>query len=59
MRTIAFQEAAKPAVIIDLDPQASAATWAHIREAEYPAVASAHAPRLADALATASNHGYV
>ena len=54
---VAFQQAGRTSVVLDLDPQASAATWADLRNDEYPAVAAAHAPRLQAALATARDHG--
>ena len=54
---IASELAGRPAVIIDLDPQASSATWGDSREAEAPVVVSAQAARLAEVLATAREHG--
>lgn len=45
------------AVIIDLDPQASAKVWHDHRKKESPVVISAQAARLKDVLATAEEHG--
>ena len=44
-------------LVLDLDPQASASTWAHVRGTETPTVAPAHAPRLDQALETARQNG--
>ena len=49
---IASELAGRPAVVVDLDPQASAATWADSRAAEAPVVVSAQAARLSEVLAT-------
>ena len=49
--------AGKPAAVIDLDPQASAAGWADSREQDAPAVVSAQASRLGEMLGTARRHG--
>jgi chromosome partitioning protein len=38
----------KNAVVIDLDPQQSAARWSRLREAEAPLILSGHGPNLAD-----------
>ena len=46
-----------PAVVIDLDPQGSAGTWAELREADVPVVVSAHAARLGAVLAAARDAG--
>ena len=46
----------RPAVV-DLDPQASACTWAQLRDTEWPAVSSAHAPQLGGALAAVREAG--
>ena len=54
---VASELAGRPAVVVDLDPQASAATWGDSREAEAPVVVSAQAARLAEVLATAREHG--
>ena len=45
-----------PALIVDLDPQASATAWADSREAETPVVVSAQVAQLAEALTTAREH---
>ena len=47
----------KQAVIIDLDPQASAKAWYDRRGKESPVVISAQAVVLADVLRTAAEHG--
>ena len=47
----------QPAVIIDLDPQASAKSWHDHRTHDTPVVISAHAARLAEVLDTARSHG--
>lgn len=47
----------KPTAIIDLDPQASAATWSDSREGESPAVITAPAARLSKILTTAVEAG--
>ena len=44
-------------VIIDMDPQASAASWGDLREQERPVIAAVPATRLDDATATAQSHG--
>ena len=49
--------AGRAALIVDFDPQASAAAWADSRTAETPVVVSAQAARLAEVLATAREHG--
>ncbi len=43
---VASAAAGRNTALIDLDPQASAANWSDRREAELPAVLSAHASRL-------------
>ena len=43
---VASTAAGRNTALIDLDPQASAANWSDRREAELPAVLSAHASRL-------------
>ena len=45
------------AVVVDLDPQASAASWGDRRESGAPAVVPAQAPRLARILAAAAGQG--
>ncbi len=45
------------AVVIDLDPQASATEWGDSREAETPAVVSAQASRLEQVMETAEKEG--
>lgn len=54
---VAAERAGKSAAIIDLDPQASAAGWSDLREAEAPVVSSAQATRLPQLLAAAKAHG--
>lgn len=54
---IAAETAGHPAVVIDLDPQASAKGWHDNREQESPVVISVQAARLAEALRTAEDHG--
>ena len=46
-----------PAVVVDLDPQASATAWHDNRAGDAPVVASAQAARLAEVLGTAKEHG--
>ena len=53
---VAAELAGHAALIVDLDPQASAAAWADSREADAPVVLSAQAARLAEVLATARDH---
>jgi chromosome partitioning protein len=43
---IAAMGAGKQAVVIDLDPQQSAARWARVRHADAPVIISGHAPNL-------------
>ena len=43
---IAAQLTGVPAALVDIDPQASAATWADRRQATSPAVIGVQAPRL-------------
>ena len=45
------------AVVVDLDPQASAASWGDRRESDTPAVVPAQAPRLARILDAAAGQG--
>jgi chromosome partitioning protein len=53
---VASELARKPAVLIDLDPQASATNWNDHRAKQAPAVISAQASRLPEVLATAGAH---
>ena len=53
---VAAELAGHAALIVDLDPQASAAAWADSREAKTPVVVSAQAVRLAEVLTTAREH---
>lgn len=53
----AFEREGKPAVIIDLDPQASAAVWGDLRKAEGPAVQSVQPARLSVTLKAAADAG--
>lgn len=54
---IAATLAGKSAVVIDLDPQQSAARWARLRSAETPLILPGHAPNLADLIARAHSGG--
>src|SRR5712692_9312549 len=54
---VAAEAAGKLVAIIDLDPQASAAGWKDLRQAETPVVVSAQASRLTQVLETAAKHG--
>ena len=54
---VASELAGYPALVVDLDPQASAAAWSDSREAGTPVVVSAQATRLTEVLATAREHG--
>ncbi len=54
---VAAERAGLPAVIIDLDPQASSAAWRDLREAEGPAVQSVQPARLAATLKAAADAG--
>lgn len=51
------ERAGRPSVVVDLDPQASAAKWADLRKANTPVVTSAQAARLAPVLAAAGDAG--
>lgn len=53
---VASERAGYAALVVDLDPQASAAAWSDSREAETPVVVSAQAARLTEVLATAREH---
>lgn len=54
---VASENAGRTAVIIDLDPQASASQWKDSREAESPVVVSAQPARLSAVLETARRGG--
>lgn len=54
---VAAQRAGHPAVVIDLDPQASAAAWRDLRHEEGPAVESVQPARLATILKAAADAG--
>jgi chromosome partitioning protein len=54
---VAAERAGRPAVVMDLDPQASAAAWRDLREAEGPAVESVQSARLAMTLRAAAEAG--
>jgi chromosome partitioning protein len=54
---VAAERAGKAAVVIDLDPQASAAAWRDLRTAEGPAVESVQPARLATTLKAAAGAG--
>jgi chromosome partitioning protein len=54
---VAAERAGKPTVIIDLDPQASAAAWGDLRQDENPAVQSVQPARLAATLKAAADAG--
>ena len=54
---VASERAGCPSVIVDIDPQASAAAWGDSREGDTPVVVSAQAARLAEVLETAKEHG--
>ena len=54
---VAAELAGHATLIVDLDPQASAAAWADSRSADTPVVVSAQAARLDEVLATAREHG--
>ena len=54
---VAAMRAGHTVLIIDLDPQASAAKWGDRRENEPPVVISAHASRLKNALEAAEENG--
>jgi len=53
----AAEEVGHSAVVIDLDPQASAKGWHDHRQKESPVVISAQASRISDVLVTAREHG--
>ena len=54
---VAAERAGTPAAIVDIDPQASAASWGDRREAASPAVIGAQPPRLGAVLEAARNAG--
>jgi len=54
---VAAEAAGYTAVVIDLDPQSSAAGWGESRGDEGPTVVLAHAPRLASILEAAASNG--
>ena len=54
---VAAERSGKSAVVIDLDPQASAASWKDQRHNDTPAVVSAQSARLNEVLDTAAAHG--
>lgn len=54
---VAAHQAGQAAVVIDLDPQASAAGWKDSRKTEEPVVISIPAARLPQALSTAAGAG--
>ncbi|MDE0634767.1 MAG: AAA family ATPase [Candidatus Poribacteria bacterium] len=54
---VAAEQAGHTTALIDLDPQASAASWRDIRENKSPAVISTHASRLAQTLHIAKDNG--
>jgi chromosome partitioning protein len=54
---VAAQRAGKSAAVIDLDPQATATTWADRREDETPVVVSAQPARLPHILKSAEDTG--
>lgn len=54
---VASEQSGQPAVIVDLDPQASAKAWHDSREDDAPVVISAHASRLDDVLSAAKANG--
>lgn len=54
---IAATRARKQAVVIDLDPQQSAARWSRLRTADAPVIVSGHAPNLAQLIEQARQGG--
>lgn len=54
---IAAAHARLSVVVIDLDPQQSAARWARLRKADNPVIVSGHAPNLAALLEQARDGG--
>lgn len=47
----------KSVVVIDLDPQQSAARWARLRQADNPVIVSGHGPNVADLVERAKDGG--
>lgn len=54
---VAAELASLSVVLIDIDPQASAASWGDLRPAGRPVIAAVPASRLNDAIKTAQSHG--
>jgi chromosome partitioning protein len=54
---VATEQSGKPTVVIDLDPQASAAAWRDLRQAEGPTVESVQPARLTPTLKAAAKAG--
>jgi chromosome partitioning protein len=54
---VAAELAGKTTVVIDLDPQTSAATWKDLRQQATPVVVSTPASRLEQVLKTSAEHG--
>ena len=54
---VAAELAGQSTLVVDLDSQASATSWADSREADTPVVVSAQGARLEEVLATARDHG--
>ncbi len=54
---VAADSSGHPAAILDLDPQASAAAWGHLREADNPPVLAAKAAQLSTLLSTVQSAG--
>ena len=54
---VAAEAARLKSVIIDIDPQASAASWGDLRKHDRPVIAAVPAARLDDAVDTARSHG--
>lgn len=55
---VAAETAGKATVLLDLDPQASAASWKDSRKAETPEIMALPATRLAPTLQTAKDEGF-
>src|SRR4051812_35511095 len=54
---VAAERSGRPAVLVDLDPQASATGWKDSRASETPVVVSAQSARLSQILASAASGG--